>query len=221
MKYNQTKEVIQKSMSKTTEIIEKCLLSTRKDNVKHCMLNPSDYLEKIKLYNERFDGMWTDEEIIEQIKKNDIVASIFSKDPAKQNLTEDIVANIIKSNKHVKDFQVLSKGGKNSIRLNNKGEFVYGKCSMKDTKSVDYVFTYKTDKFYATQKFTRGKGGSQDNQCRDVIDFLKHGSLRNKEQFMAVLDGDYYTEEKMKELKEIFKDKKNIHINSADIFLEG
>lgn len=207
--------------SKTTDIIEKRLLLSRKKNVEDCMLNPNDYLDKIKLYNERFDGMWSEEELIEQIKQNNIVASFFSKDPAKQNLTENIVAEIIKSNKDVKDFQVLSKGGKNSIRLNSNGEFVYGKCNMKDTKSVDYVFTYKSNQFYATQKFTRGRGGSQDNQCRDVIDFLKHGSLRNKEHFMAVLDGDYYTEEKMKELKDIFKDKKNIHINSADIFLEG
>lgn len=207
--------------TKTTEIIEKKLLKARKENVQHCQENPNEYLKKIQLYSERFDGMWTESELLKQVQENEVVASFFAKDPAKQNITEQIVADIIKSNEEVENFSVLSKSGKNSLRLDDKGNLIKGNSGMKNTKSVDYSFQYRGSQVLATQKFTRGTGGSQDNQCRDVIDFLKHGSLREgKEQFMAILDGDYYSEEKMNELKDMFKNNKNITISSADMFLK-
>lgn len=207
--------------TKTTKIIEQELMKQRKQNVQHCQENPQEYIQKIQLYSERFDGMWTENELIKQVKENEVVASFFAKDPAKQNLTEQIVADIVKNNSEVSNFEVLSKSGKNSIRLDSQGNLIKGNSSMKNTKSVDYSFIYKGNEVLATQKFTRGKGGSQDNQCRDVIDFLKHGSIRNgKEHFMAILDGDYYSENKMKELRDMFKENKNIIISSADMFIE-
>lgn len=207
--------------TRTTKIVEEKLLKQRKENVYHCKNNPSEYAEKIRLHNKRFGEMWSDEEIAEQISESEVLASFFAKDSAKQNLTEQYVADIIRNNSQVSNFEILSKGGKNSIRLDGKGNIIKGNCSIKNTKSVDFSFSYKGNEILATQKFTRGKGGSQDNQCRDVVDFLKCASLRNgTERFMAILDGDYYTEEKMKELRGMFKGKRNITVTSADIFIE-
>ena len=44
--------------------------------------------------------------------------------------------------------------------------------------------------YYATQKYTDGEGGAQDNQRNDVIDFLKRGSIKHK--VAAVVDGVYW-----------------------------
>lgn len=49
-------------------------------------------------------------------------------------------------------------------------------------------FIYK--EYYATQKYTTGAGGAQDNQRNDVIDFLKRGSVKHK--VAAIVDGDYW-----------------------------
>ena len=43
---------------------------------------------KINNHVEKFDGLFTYEGIVEQIKSNDIVASMFCKDPSKQNISE-------------------------------------------------------------------------------------------------------------------------------------
>lgn len=205
--------------TKTTEIIEQTLLQKRKENIEHCREKPKEYLDKIRLYNEKFGEMWTETELLEQVSENEVVASFFSKDPAKQNLTEQIVADIISSNPQVSNFKVLSKAGRNSLRLDEKGRIITGSSSLKNTKSIDYTFTYNGEQVYATQKFTRGKGGSQDNQCRDVVDFLNKGAMNEENQFMAILDGDYYEDGKLEEIQEMFEDNENITVSSADMFL--
>ena len=63
---------------------------------------------------------------------------------------------------------------------------------------------------YITQKYTRGNGGAQDNQYRDVIQFLTYGSKQHK--VAAYVDGSYYTDEKRSELKRIFADNPNVQI---------
>ena len=45
-----------------------------------------------------------------------------------------------------------------------------------NTKSADFQY----GEYYATQKYTDGSGGAQDNQRNDVIDFLKRGSIKHK-----------------------------------------
>ena len=51
-------------------------------------LNSSQLKIKIENYIQRFDGIFTYDEIISQIETNDLVASFFIKNPLRQNFCE-------------------------------------------------------------------------------------------------------------------------------------
>ena len=133
--------------------------------------------EKIKNHVEAFDGVMTEAEVRDAILTNIIVASKFCKDPGKQNISEKLAIEVLSVEK-------LPSQGKNCIRFNDNGDIV--STSAGNTKSADFMY----GEYYATQKYTDGEGGAQDNQRNDVIDFLKRGSIKHK--VAAVVDGVYW-----------------------------
>lgn len=161
--------------------------------------------EKINNHVANFDGLFSYDEIKEAILSNDIVASKFCKDPAKQNISEKLAEEALKTKK-------LPQVGKNSIRFNDDGEIVSSASG--NTKAADFFI----NGFYATQKFTMEAGGAQDNQRNDVIDFLKKGSISHK--VAAIVDGDYW-ETYRPILKEMFTDNPNVWITSVSEITGG
>ena len=133
--------------------------------------------EKIKNHIEAFDGIMTEAEVRDAILTNIIVASKFCKDPGKQNISEKLAIEVLGVKK-------LPSQGKNCIRFNDNGDIV--STSSGNTKSADFMY----GEYYATQKYTDGEGGAQDNQRNDVIDFLKRGSIKHK--VAAIVDGVYW-----------------------------
>ena len=155
--------------------------------------------EKIMNHVRAFDGIMTKEEVKEAILSNVIVASKFCKDPGKQNISEKLAAEVLKLDK-------LPSAGKNCIRFDDEGNITF--TSTGNTKSADFI----CDGYYATQKYTDGEGGAQDNQRNDVIDFLKRGSIKNK--VMAILDGPYWDKYRPI-LKKEFQNNENVKISSV------
>ena len=156
---------------------------------------------KINNHVEKFDGLFTYEDIVEQIKSNDIVASMFCKDPSKQNISEKMVEKILGVPK-------LPASGVNSIRFTPSGDLT-GVKSIGVSKSADFLF----NGIYFTQKYTTENGGAQDNQYNDVVDFLVKGSINNK--VGAMVDGKYW-DKKRDALREHFKDNPNVVVVSVD-----
>lgn len=155
--------------------------------------------EKIEKHVIAFNGLITEKEVREEILNSMVVASKFCKDPSKQNISENLAAKVLGINK-------LPSQGKNCIRFNDNGDIV--SSSTGNTKSADFM--YKD--YYATQKYTSEKGGAQDNQRNDVIDFLKRGSQKYK--VAAIVDG-YYWDEWRDVLKQEFKNNPNVLITSV------
>lgn len=155
--------------------------------------------EKIMNHVRAFDGIMTKEEVKEAILSNIIVASKFCKDPGKQNISEKLAAEVLKLDK-------LPSAGKNCIRFDDEGNITF--TSTGNTKSADFI----CDGYYATQKYTDGEGGAQDNQRNDVIDFLKRGSIKNK--VMAIVDGPYWDKYRPI-LKKEFQNNENVKITSV------
>lgn len=178
-------------------------IKMRKDNIDELRkyINEKWVEIKIKNYLERFSFLnLTYEDVVNEIISNDLVASFFAKDPNKQNITEKTIANIIKNLNFVSNFQ--NYNSKTEIFVVN-GEMTNKRAL--GVKSVDYSFVSKNITYYVTQKYTKGKGGSQDNQFHDVVSFLqncKNNKLTDT-AFLAIVDGDYYTEEKIKTLQEL------------------
>lgn len=178
-------------------------IKMRKDNIDELRkyINEKWVEIKIKNYLERFSFLdLTYEDVVNEIMSNDLVASFFAKDPNKQNITEKTIANIIKNLNFISNFQ--NYNSKTEIFVVN-GEMTNKRAL--GVKSVDYSFVSKNITYYVTQKYTKGKGGSQDNQFHDVVSFLqncKNNKLTDT-AFLAIVDGDYYTEEKIKTLQEL------------------
>ncbi len=165
-------------------------------------LNEDWVKTKINNHIKKFDGLFTYEDIIEQIKSNDIVASMFCKDPSKQNISEKMVEKILGVPK-------LPASGAKSIRFTPNGELT-GAKSVGTSKSADFLF----NGIYFTQKYTTESGGAQDNQYNDVVDFLVKGSINNK--VGAMVDGKYWDNKKRDALREYFKDNPNVVVVSVD-----
>lgn len=184
-----------------TAYVEQKKVEARKQNIEEVRndIDKAWVKEKIMNHMTAFDGLFSYDEIKNEILTNDLVASKFCKDPGKQNISENLAGEVLKLKK-------LPASGKNCIRFNDNGDIVA--TSTGNTKSADFIL----DGYYATQKYTMGEGGAQDNQRNDVIDFLKRGSIKNK--VAAIVDGDYWDKYKS-ELIAQFANNPNVLITSV------
>ena len=171
-------------------------------------------LKKIENHMERY-GLSSDiEEFLHEVASSDFLASMLSKDASKQNMSEKLQISYL-SNRGI-HIEKLPATGDNAVRLLN-GELIYGNDrGAKATKSIDF----NRNGELICAKVTTGAGGGQDNQYRDVRDFLKEAGEYDikygNKKFTALVDGDYYTEEKLKTLNKF--ETKNIRITSSDEF---
>lgn len=162
-----------------TTFVEEKKREARKNNIAEVRkeIDHSWVKEKITNHVKAFDGIFSYEDVKNAILTSDIVASKFCKDPSKQNISENLAAEVLGLDK-------LPTQGKRCIRFSDSGDIV--STSTGNTKSADFIL----DGYYATQKYTDGEGGAQDNQRNDVIDFLKRGSIKHK--VAAIVDGAYW-----------------------------
>lgn len=204
-------------MSNFTNMVEQEKIKSRINSIKQIRMDLqssgkeyNDVLMKIQNFIDRFDGGFSQEEIIAKIYNDDVVAAMFAKDPAKQNISEKMCAMYI-------GIERAPQSGKNCIRFTDSGNIVATKKEG-GCKSVDFILP---EGVYATQKYTgNNTGGAQDNQFDDVVLFLKNGSIYHK--VAAIVDGWYWEENQAKKrLMEMFKDNSNVYIFSADDYKEG
>lgn len=189
---------------KFIDYVEKLKLEARKQNIRIVReeVDKSWVKNKINTFISAWDGMWTAEQVKEQILTNDVVAAKFAKDPNRQNMGEVAVNNLLGADK---------KLGTNQVRFNANGEMVSGPAKAGCSKSADY---FLDDGVYYTQKFTTGSGGAQDLAYHDVVEFLEKGSLLYR--VGAILDGTYWASGKRESLKRYFADNPNVIIVSMD-----
>lgn len=190
-----------------TEYVEKAKKEARLKNIQQVRdeIDQSWVQDKIQNYITAVDGIVSEEEVREGILTNTIIASKFCKDPGRQNLSENLAAEVLGISK-------LPSQGKNCIRFNDDGDIVSVKGT--NTKSADFMY----GEYYATQKYTSEAGGAQDNQRNDVIDFLKRGSIKHK--VAAIVDGAYWDRQR-EILKEEFKNNPNVLITSVTEITEN
>lgn len=148
-----------------------------------------DWLSK-KIYNEANRKGFTFDDIITSIKYSRYCASMFAKDPIKQNIAENTQLSYVK--KMYPSTYRLSQ--KNGIYLKNGKLTIHRKEGC--TKAID--FYNPRNQIYFVAKYSHQSGGSQDNQIADVKHFIKEiisyhqkcDELYPKE-FIILIDGDY------------------------------
>ncbi len=130
---------------------------------------------------------------------NSFLLKELCRDPKKQTIHQKLAAKWISEIPFISGFDEPINRGVNAMYVSS-GQVLCGKAAQgqKTGKSIDFIWDYtfkeKTLKFYATHKFTRQTGGSQDNQFEDVCIF--HEQARNcindDVVFLSITDGDYY-----------------------------
>lgn len=178
---------------------KKQLIQNNLDDLQKHLLN-SDYQTKVYNFATKFG--FNIDEVNQAIKDNIFLAACFIKDPSKQNFTEKLVAEVLKIEK-------LPAAGKNCIRFDENGDILSAN-KRNVSKSADFYI----DNRYYTQKYTNEAGGAQDNQYKDVMDFLVKGS--KKHLVGAIVDGIYWTNGHKAQLVELFKNNPNVVITSVD-----
>jgi|SRR3989344_3779444 len=152
-----------------------------------------DLLKKISNFSKKHG--FKEKEVVLQIKEDKYLRSVFSKDPGKQKLHENIAAKFIESLSSVKSFRQLNhselfivKGG-----VIPKKELIK-QGSHKSAKTIDFEWETKNKKIYASHKYTKEGGGAQDNQYKDLQEFISESNQSNLQNtlFLAIADGAYY-----------------------------
>ncbi|MDR3049154.1 MAG: hypothetical protein LBV16_04865 [Elusimicrobiota bacterium] len=192
---------------------EKIVKAKWKENAKQVsqLLKDGDEntLAQVKTYSDRFD------EPVEKVKgkilDDSLFANCFAKDPVRQTSHEKIAYEYL--NKHIKilnNFCKLPQSGKNAVYLTDNGMFLkYFITNKRIGKALDFHWKTKDKMFYASHKYTKDSGGAQDNQFNEQAALLrkfKENSVHNEYLFI-ICDGKYYTENKIKHLKELTSDR--------------
>ncbi len=167
-----------------------------KTNVSKVVSQIDDKQMKIKIKNWAEKFGYSFNTIKNKILKDEAFRCIFAKDPAKQNIYENVASEYISSFDNVQEFKKLPSAGDDALYLSN-GKLLKGselKNQAKDTKSIDFSWITNQTTVYASHKYTKDEGGAQDNQYADIQEFLKNArdcSLKNV-MFIAICDGEYY-----------------------------
>ena len=133
--------------------------------------------------------------IIKDIQKCDTAIIPFAKSPAKQNFYENTACQMIQNMTGVENFQKLPNHSTyvcNGSIIQRKELKIYPSA-----KTIDFKWQYKEHTIFASHKYTKDSGGSQDNQYRDVQEFIRQSrdTKLSKTIFIAIADGDYYMTE--------------------------
>lgn len=152
---------------------------------------------KIKNFAEKFG--FKEKEIAKRIEKDKFLAATFAKDPGRQNFYQKQALKFLRTMDVVKEAKELSAGGKNAWFVVNgevgkKGKFK--KEELAAVKSIDFKITLVDGTvILASHKYTKDKGGAQDNQKNDLLNFIRQAkAYKGKYVMMAIADGAYYRE---------------------------
>ena len=134
-------------------------------------------------------------DMMDAINREPMMKWLFVKDPKKQNIYECIAAEYLQGMDMISDFRHLP----NRDLLLAGGMLISSKEAEKrgaDAKAKSIDFTWKTKKYtvYASHKYTNEPGGAQDNQYRDLVEFIEEAGRSNVTDavFIAIADGAYY-----------------------------
>ena len=135
------------------------------------------------------------EEVLKKIRNDSGYAVAFITDPGKQRFHEKVAGCAIEQIPGISEFEQLAT---NAVRI--VGGNIMSDRKMKEQggsskcKSLDFKWKYEGLIFYASHKYTKESGGSQDNQYKDLHNFIKEANdiARPAQVFVALADGAYY-----------------------------
>jgi hypothetical protein len=167
---------------------------------------------KEKLTDTERDGITVDT-VCERITTGDaLICAMFRKDPTKQSLDETTQIEWLKQNLSPTVCKLPADGNGAKFFLDGSLRIISAQHPRPNnaTKTLD-TFDPATNT-YGVLKHTSIAGGSQDNQLRDVKDFVREmvkyldQTPAAPETFVLYLDGPYYTEDRLRGVRVLIPD---------------
>ena len=207
------------------ETIKKKLIKENMKKVLEEYKNP-DFQEKIDKYSKKFglDKLNIEKRIL---GGDQLIISIFAKDPSKQNFYEKTAANFIEQIEGVVDFKNLPNGGKNALYVDKdtirRNDEFNGELP---SKSIDFRWKFSVNNidYYAFHKYINENGGAQDNQFNDVLKSIiaaRSIKSKSKHRVIFICDGNYFTKLRLKTLNTAVLNENHqiLNINEVEEYL--
>jgi hypothetical protein len=162
----------------------------------------------LKVHNFSQNFGFREKKVLAKIKKDDIVAANFIKDPGRQNFYENQALAFLNSMNSVRSATKLPAGGSNAQyiidgKLGHSRDF----SRIGENKSIDFeVILEDNSRILLSAKYTKDEGGAQDNQFNDLKNFIKNAEKypKNDVKFAALADGSYYqTHGRIREMEKL------------------
>lgn len=173
---------------------------------KNLMIGDENIVKKMETYIRRFG--YSFEVVFKKILHDKMFAAHFSKEPRRQGIHEKTAADWLVEEELVRNFRILPKSGINAYYIDSDGEIRMG---MKNppSKSLDFHWISGGIDFYASHKYTKEGGGNQDSQFKEMRNLLSYfqGSAEIDKALIIIVDGPYYTEAKMDDLRRFLRDR--------------
>lgn len=154
-------------------------------------------LDRIQTFANRFD--FDETEVCEKIKNDHMFAYHFAKNPTRTGFHEKKAGKYLQQCPKIQSFEFLPARGKNAKYMDKNGNVVTGKKPTDGSKSLDFMWIAGNTHItcFASHKFTREKGGTQNHQRDELIRLLQMFKVCNntKIALFAICDGPYYNEE--------------------------
>ena len=166
-------------------------------------------MQRVKGFMWRFG--FNEKAILNKIASDTMFAAWFAKEPRRTGLHEAAAAEWIKKLRHVKDFKVLPKSGRNALKVSSDGNIESETNNKKlPGKSLDFKWKTGGKTFYAMHKYTKEGGGNQDSQYKEMIELMSRFlHCRNRDVVLLIIvDGPYYQEMNQKRLLRLKENQK-------------
>ena len=165
-------------------------------NIKQLQKEIDTKQTKTKIHNWAKKFQLNPLEVRQKIIDDNMFSLHYIIEPARQSFHEKAAADYIKKFSNVSNFENLPNSGENALVVHS-GSILPKKESQSNAgKTVDFEWDTHGYKCYASHKYTKDKGGAQDNQYKDLREFMKNSRENNdvkiKIRFFAICDGEYY-----------------------------
>lgn len=141
------------------------------------------------------------DELLVRIQEDFVFASMFAKTSARSGMSEKT------------QIEFMNAKGMNIENLSANAMRIADKLTC---KSLDF-YSPKTDTYFMA-KVTNQRGGGQDNQFKDLKDFIVEANKVEDKKFVVIADGDYYRAKEMNEMMDMANS--NVSISNSDLYSE-
>lgn len=195
------------------------------ENLKSYKESPLWLEKKIKNESNRYNGLFSEEYIFNEIKNNTNLIRHYIRDPVKQSIHQSLAAEHLINN--LSDIvAIIEPDSLKNMFLTQNGivDIKQLNGNKPISKSIDFLIIGKETVYAITHKYTKESGGSQDNQYADVIKYLKNcpdnPKYNNKNLIVvAMVDGEYYNK-KIPLLRDSFSNKWFLIGNISDVIIK-